>query len=101
MIGNISEFSVSVKNSNCEIGYCYGREFWGRGYATEALKAVLDHMLKECEMHIVEAKHYSLNPSSGRVMQKAGMIKEAVLKERRYEEASKTYSDLIYYSKKL
>lgn len=101
LIGNISAFNVSKKNSNCEIGYCYGREFWGRGYATEALKAVLDHMLKECEMHIVEAKHYSLNPSSGRVMQKAGMIKEAVLKERRYEEASKTYSDLIYYSKKL
>lgn len=100
LIGNISAFSVSVNNSNCEIGYCYGQKFWGKGYATEALKAVLYYMLKNCEMHIVYAKHYSLNHASGRVMQKAGMVKEAVLKERRYDEETDTYSDLIYYSKK-
>lgn len=46
-------------------------------------------------------KHYSTNPASGRVMEKAGMIKEAVLTERRYDEFADSYCDLIsYYIKK-
>lgn len=46
---------------------------------------VINYLLDECEVHIVEAKHHSTNPASGRVMEKAGMIKEAVLKDRRYD----------------
>ena len=68
--------------------------------ATEALKSILDYLLNTCEFHLVEAKHYSLNPASGKVMDKAGMIKEAVLKERRYDSETNTYCDLIYYFKK-
>lgn len=65
--------------------------------ATEALKAVIDYLLDECELHVVEEKHYSTNPASGRVMQKAGMIQEAVMVERHYEEKTNSYSDLICY----
>lgn len=101
LIGNISVISISATHNNCEIGYCYGSKYWGNGYATEALKAVLDYMLNECEMHIVEAKHYSTNPASGRVMEKAGMQKEAVLKERRYVAETNDYCDLVIYSKSL
>lgn len=99
LIGSISVISISKKHKNCEIGYCYGSKYWNQGYATEALKAVVDYMLNVCEMHVVEAKHYSLNPASGRVMEKAGMVKEAVLKERRYDAATDTYCDLICYCK--
>lgn len=48
-------------------------------------------------MHIVEAKHHSTNPASGRVMEKAGMIKDAVLKERRYDAETDSYCDLVCY----
>lgn len=97
LIGNISAISVSRKHHNCEIGYCYGSKYWNQGYATEALKAVIDYMLCDCEMHIVEAKHHSINPASGRVMEKAGMIKDAVLKERRYHAETDSYCDLVCY----
>lgn len=101
LIGNISAISVSKKHHNCEIGYCYGSKYWNQGYATEALKAVVNYMLYDCEMHIVEAKHHSINPASGRVMEKAGMIKDAVLKERRYHAETDSYCDLVcYYIKK-
>lgn len=99
VIGNISVIRISRKHNNCEIGYCYGSKFWNSGYATEALRAILDYMLDECEMHIVEAKYQSLNPASGKVMEKAGMEKEAVLKERRYDAGTGTYCDLICYCK--
>ena len=97
LIGNISAVHMSKKNHYCELGYCYGSKYWNKGYATEALKAVIDYLLDECELHVVEAKHYSSNPASGRVMQKAGMMQEAVMVERHYEENTDTYSDLICY----
>lgn len=97
LIGNISAISVSRKHQNCEIGYCYGSKYWNQGYATEALKAVIDYMLFACEMHVIEAKHHSINPASGRVMEKAGMIKEAILKERRYHAETDSYCDLVCY----
>lgn len=99
LIGSISVIRISRKHKNCEIGYCYGSRYWNQGYATEALKAVIDYMLDECGMHIVEARHHGLNPASGRVMEKAGMEKEAVLKERRYDAATDTYDDMICYCK--
>lgn len=98
LIGNISAISVSRRHHNCEIGYCYGSKYWNRGYATEALKAVINYMLDDCEMHVVEAKHHSTNPASGRVMEKAGMTKDAVLKERRYHAETDSYCDLVCYS---
>lgn len=99
LIGSISVIHISRKHNNCEIGYCYGSKYWNQGYATEALKAVVDYMLNECGMHVVEARYHSLNPASGRVMEKAGMVKEAVLKERRYDAVMDTYDDMICYCK--
>lgn len=98
LIGNISAISVSRTHHNCEIGYCYGWKYWGEGYATEALCAVIDYLLQDCDFHLVEAKHQGTNPASGRVMEKAGMQKEAVLKERRYDARTDSYTDLVCYS---
>ena len=66
----------------CELGYCYGKKFWGKGYATEALKAVIKFLFEECDVYMVTADHMSLNPASGKVMIKAGMGYDATLKER-------------------
>lgn len=100
LIGNISAISISRKHHNCEIGYCYGSKYWNNGFATEALKAVINYLKNECNFHVVEAKHYSTNPASGKVMQKAGMQKEAVLKDRWFDEETGQYCDLIcYYTK--
>lgn len=98
LIGNISTVAIRRNHSNCEIGYCYGSRYWNKGYATEALKVVIKYMFEECDMHIIEAKHYSTNPASGKVLQKAGMIKEAILRERRYCYDTDSYADLVYYS---
>ena len=73
VIGDISLVSVDETNSSCEIGYILGMDYWGRGLVTEALKAVLSYCLDEIEFKEVNAFYASLNPASGRVMEKAGM----------------------------
>lgn len=99
LIGNITVIHVNSKHNYCEIGYCYGSTYWNHGYATEALKAVINYLLDKCEFHVVEAKHHSTNPASGRVMEKAGMVKEAILKDRIYHQETDSYRDLVCYYK--
>lgn len=56
-----------------EIGYWIGVPHWGRGYATEALQRLLRYAFDELGLERVDTYHFSHNPASGRVMQKAGL----------------------------
>ena len=98
IIGSISVVSLKIKHSIAEIGYCYGSKFWGNGYATEALRTVIEYLLNDCGIYLVEAGHISGNPASGRVMEKAGMHKDAILRDRRINKFTKERNDLIVYS---
>lgn len=98
LIGTISTVSITRKHRNCEIGYCYGSRYWGKGYATEALRRAIDFLLSECGFHLVEARHISSNSASGRVMQKAGMHLDAVLPDRHFDTETGHYYDTLVYS---
>lgn len=76
IIGQICVVHLNEKYYSCEIGYNVGRLFWGKGIMTEALKAVISYMFSEIGMNRIEARHNTLNPASGRVMQKSGMVNE-------------------------
>ena len=98
VIGNILDIKCDVINETCEVGYCYGSKYWGKGYASEALRAVIEFLILEVGCRLVEAKHASENPASGRVMEKAGMKKDAILRARRINKYTKNINDLIMYS---
>ncbi len=98
IIGNIEVIKISKRDEMCEVGYCYGSKYWNKGYGTEALKASLNFLLTDVGLRLVEAKHIVENPASGRVMEKAGMIKEATLRERMFNKHTKNVNDIIIYS---
>lgn len=54
-----------------ELGYWIARAYWGQGYATEAVEAVLSVARALGHRRIV-ASHFHDNPASGRVLEKAG-----------------------------
>ena len=94
-IGDISIVAMDKNDSSCEIGYILGKNYWGRGMMTEALKAVLDFCFTQAGFQKVRARYASLNPASGRVMEKAGM---SYLKTIANGVERKDYvADLIYY----
>jgi len=62
--------------SQAELGYWVGKPYWDRGYATEAVEAVVHHCFTGLKLDRVYAAHFTRNPSSGRVMQKVGMLHE-------------------------
>ena len=80
LVGAISLQRASPFN-RAELGYWIGPEYWNRGYCTEAVKAVVGYGFGELGYHKISGRHFEGNPSSGRVMQKAGMEREGVLRD--------------------
>jgi RimJ/RimL family protein N-acetyltransferase len=64
-----------------EVGYIVDPEHQGRGYATEAVRAVLALGFDGLGLHRMTGRIDARNPASGRVLTKAGMRQEAVLVE--------------------
>ena len=57
-----------------ELGYWLGRPFWNRGYATEAVSAVLGWVKGDWRRNVVWAGHFADNRASGQVLCKAGFL---------------------------
>jgi RimJ/RimL family protein N-acetyltransferase len=55
-----------------EIGYWLGVPFWGHGYATEAVRAVIDHAFADRDHEVLQAGARVTNPASRRVLEKCG-----------------------------
>ena len=59
-----------------EVGYLLGREFWGKGYATEAATAVRDWALANVELQRLIALIYPENAGSISVARKLGLKRD-------------------------
>jgi len=55
-----------------ELGYWLGLPYWGQGYATEALHAVIDFAFTDLEHEALQAGARVTNPASRRVLEKCG-----------------------------
>ncbi|HUI13592.1 MAG TPA: GNAT family N-acetyltransferase [Xanthobacteraceae bacterium] len=63
---------VEPRENAPEVGYWIGRPFWGRGYATEAVRAVIDHAFAVLGHDALQAGARVSNPASRRVLEKCG-----------------------------
>jgi RimJ/RimL family protein N-acetyltransferase len=81
-----------------ELGYGLGRAYWGRGYATEAVGAMLGYA-RLLGLRRLEAYSFVDNPASARVLEKAGFTDLGVI-TRNYP-ARGGQRDVRHYRKKL
>lgn len=73
LIGIIDLLHFRQEDSTCSFAYLLGKAFWGRGYMTEALRAVMEFGFSQLELERMEADHIAENAASGAVMRKVGM----------------------------
>lgn len=73
LIGIIDLLGIDETTKSCTFAYMIAEEFWGRGYATEALRAVLNFAFGQLKLETVWGEHFGPNGGSGAVMRKAGM----------------------------
>jgi RimJ/RimL family protein N-acetyltransferase len=55
-----------------EIGYWLGHAYWGKGYATEAVRALIDHAFGDLDHDALQAGARVTNPASRHVLEKCG-----------------------------
>ncbi|MFR8104426.1 MAG: GNAT family N-acetyltransferase [Clostridia bacterium] len=98
LIGTIGVVNFSEKHQFAELGYVIGSPWWNHGYATEALKKVLDFLLSEVHFSCIETRCYEQNYASSRVMQKAGMKYDTCLRSRVLDKTTGLRDNLVIYS---
>ncbi len=78
----IGMFGLHPMKLKIEVGYALARLYWGKGYMTETLRAVIVSAFTQPDIFRVQAFCDVENLGSARVMEKAGMVCEGLL--RRY-----------------
>lgn len=71
---------TDVERVSAEIGYWLGEPFWGRGIATDALKAVTRYAFEHHQLTRIFALPFASNAASCRVLEKAGYVLEGRLR---------------------
>jgi RimJ/RimL family protein N-acetyltransferase len=87
---------LSPAHRRGELGYWVGLPFWGKGYATEASRALLDFGFGPLGLNRIQARHMTRNPASGRVMRKLGMEPEGV--QRQHVLVRGAFEDIAMYA---
>ncbi|HLA14530.1 MAG TPA: GNAT family protein [Gemmatimonadaceae bacterium] len=71
---------TDVERYSAEIGYWLGEAHWGRGIVTEALVLVTEHVFATAGVLRLFALPFVDNSGSIRVLEKAGYVREGILK---------------------
>jgi ribosomal-protein-alanine N-acetyltransferase len=80
--GSISVVDMNERLRIASIGYCIGKPWWGQGYTSEALGAVISYLFEQAGFNRIEALHDPRNLRSGHVMAANGMTFEGTLRQR-------------------
>ena len=76
-IGSVGVKRLSDTHKNAEVGWVFDARYWGRGYATEAARALMDWGFRTLKLHRITAVCDARNVPSYRLMERLGMRREA------------------------
>lgn len=72
-IGNVMYYNIDAVRREAEIGITVGeREYWGRGYGTDAVRTLVGHILRSTGFRRVYLKTLEWNGRAQRAFEKAG-----------------------------
>ncbi|MBM7660335.1 ribosomal-protein-alanine N-acetyltransferase [Bacillus mesophilus] len=96
LIGSIGFHNMNHHHKRVEIGYEITKLEWGKGFVTEALKAVISYAFDQTEIHRIGATVRGENIPSQQVLTKLGFAQEGVLRD--YQFSRGVFYDLIMFS---
>ena len=90
---------VNPQHREAFIGYCLNRNYWRKGCATEAAKALFQFGFNYLKLHQIFATCDTLNIGSAGVMKKSGLKREGVLRKNIFQKGKwrDTYLFAILY----
>jgi [ribosomal protein S5]-alanine N-acetyltransferase len=96
IIGSCGFHNFVSQHFRTEIGFELSRDYWGKGIAGEALKAIIAYGFQHFGFQRIEALIEPPNLLSQRLVEKQGFMKEGLL--RKYEYTRGKFDDLYMYS---
>ena len=98
LIGFIRVCNYSRKNKICNITWSMSNKFWNSNLMKDALIQILKYLFTEKDIDLIECSYYEKDNKNACLLESVGMIKEAVLRNRRYNEKTKKFENFIIYS---
>ena len=95
LFGTVS-LQLTMSHRRGEMGYWIGEPFWGQGLATDAVRALLRFAFDDLNLNRIQASHLPRNPASGRVIEKVGMTREGLYRERYLK--GERFEDVVEYA---
>jgi RimJ/RimL family protein N-acetyltransferase len=87
MIGNIGLFGFDSIARSAEAGILIGdKNYWDKGYGTEAMNLLLKHGFETLNLNRVFLRVYADNPRAVRCYEKAGFIHEGRMRQSRFSQ---------------
>ncbi len=97
-VGSIGIFPQSdIHKKSAEIGYWLSEKYWGNGIISNAIENIVNYGFNTFDIVRIYARPFSTNKGSQRVLEKAGFLLEARLKNALYKNGE--YLDEFIYSK--
>ncbi len=84
-----------ARDRRAELGYWLARSAWGKGYATEACRRLVEFGFHDCELARIYAQVLAGNRASMHVLEKLGMVSEGV--KRQHVVKARRLHDVVLY----
>ncbi|MCI0767763.1 GNAT family protein [Bacillus sp. TL12] len=96
LIGTCGFHLMNPNHKRAEIGYELDDTYWGKGYASEAMQAILTYGFETMQLIRIAAVVYTENEASHRLLKRAGFQEEGLL--RKYMTQNGVAHDTVIYS---
>lgn len=94
-IGIMSLVGIDFKNRNAECIIDIGdKNYWGRGYGSEAMKLLLDYVFLELNLHRVSLRVFSFNHKAIKLYEKIGFVHEGSSRQSLYRNGA--WHDIVH-----
>jgi RimJ/RimL family protein N-acetyltransferase len=97
IIGGMGIHHVNKYSGTATTGYWLNEKYHKQGYGSEALDAVLKYVFEKLKLRRVDADVFTGNPSSGKLLEKFGGVREGIKRKARISKADGKIKDEIVY----
>lgn len=87
---------VDIMKKNAELGYWLGEKYWGKGIISKAIREIIPWAFNTYDITRIYARPFGSNMASQKVLEKAGFVLEARIKENIFKNGA--YLDELIYA---
>ena len=94
-IGAIGFNEIFKQHNRAQLGYYFDQDYWGKGFGTESVRAMIHHGFSELKFHKISSDVILPNSASIHILEKVGMKHEGTFRQHIMKWGE--YKDLAWY----